>query len=501
MLFNSLTFILGFLPIVLIGFFACGKLGYKRIAIFILVFASLVFYSWWNPSYLSLILISIIFNYAVGDRLGNLDTNKAIRQKKFLLVIGIVSNLALLAYFKYANFFLDSLNTLFGSSWNAPQVILPLAISFFTFQQISYLIDAYNNQTKKYNFLYYCLFVTFFPQLIAGPIVHHKDIIPQFSQQNFQKDNREDLVVGITIFVIGLFKKVAIADSLAPLANGIFAIANRGGDLSFFDGWSAALFYTFQLYFDFSGYSEMAIGSARMFGIKLPVNFNSPYKAVSIADFWRRWHITLSNFLRDYLYIPLGGNRHGDTRKIINLVLTMSIGGLWHGAGWTFVLWGGIHGCYLSLNHLWRNFSSRCWGKNLDRQYPLIRILSRGITFISVVFAWVLFRAETFDSAVAIWRAAIGLNGIELSDFVQNSRSTLIIVLLCLWVWLLPNVQEWMFKYQPVLNLPKIELNSLWQKLHWRPNVNFGLIMGIIIFCIAKTSLNSPTSEFLYFNF
>ena len=291
MLFNSYTFIFLFLPTVLLGFHLIGKQGHHRVAIAWLVGASLFFYGWWNPAYLGLMLVSIFFNYGIGVSLGGAPKQP---NKKPILIFGVIVNLGLLAYFKYANFFVDNLNNIAGTDIVLEQIILPLAISFFTFQQIAYLVDAWRGETKEYNFLHYCLFVTFFPQLIAGPIVHHKEMLPQFAKDVVYKLRSKHLAIGLTIFAIGLFKKVVLADGISVYASPVFDAAEAGVVLTFFEAWGGSLAYTFQLYFDFSGYSDMAIGIARMFGIRLPLNFNSPYKATSIIDFWRKWHITLS---------------------------------------------------------------------------------------------------------------------------------------------------------------------------------------------------------------
>ena len=303
MLFNSYEFIFLFLPTVLLCFHLIGKQGYHRVAIAWLICVSLFFYGWWNPAYLLLILSSVLLNYSVGVLLIHNSGRNLL--SKNILGIGVSVNLAILGYFKYANFFVDNLNALSDTNLILNEVILPLAISFFTFQQIAYLVDAYRGKIIEYNFLHYCLFVTFFPQLIAGPIVHHKEMLPQFANDAIYKLRSKSLAIGMTIFALGLFKKVVIADGISIYATPVFDAAEAGIILTFFEAWSGALAYTFQLYFDFSGYSDMAIGIARMFGIRLPLNFNSPYKATSIIDFWRRWHITLSRFLRDYLYISL----------------------------------------------------------------------------------------------------------------------------------------------------------------------------------------------------
>ncbi|NET83882.1 MAG: MBOAT family protein [Moorea sp. SIO1F2] len=501
MLFNSPEFIFLFLPLTLFFFFMLGRKGYYQGAIAFLVAASLLFYAWWNPPYLALLIFSIFFNYTVGSALSKRLILSV--SPKLLLVLGIAVNLALIGYFKYANFFVYNVSFILGKTFNFDQIILPLAISFFTFQQITYLVDAYRGETQDYSFLEYCLFVTFFPQLIAGPIVHHKEVMPQFANKSIYRFNPEDLAVGVTIFSIGLIKKVLIADIAGLYATPVFNAAASGELLTFYDAWSGALFYTFQLYFDFSGYSEMAIGAARMFGIKLPLNFNSPYKAVNISDFWRRWHITLSNFLRDYLYIPLGGNRKGELRRNLNLIITMLLGGLWHGAGWTFVLWGGLHGVYLCLNHQWRS-CRKFLGHDLKKSNWWSRTISCFITFIAVVFGWVLFRADNLDSASLMVQTMLGINGISLSASMVTFKKLLII--LFLFIWLIPNSQQWMEQYKPALNLPVVKTYSnwysqVWKKLQWQPNQTFGIIIGVLLFIAIKTILTAVDSEFLYFNF
>jgi len=290
MLFNSAEFIFMFLPVVLLVFYMIGSFGNHRVAISWLVGASLFFYGWWNPAYLGLMLGSILFNYAMGAVLvGGKDGAHA----RLMLAVGVACNLAILGYFKYANFFVGNLNVLTGSSYHLETIILPLAISFFTFQQITFLVDASRGETREYNFLHYSLFVTFFPQLIAGPIVHHREMLPQFAKDSIYRVNQSSLAIGLVIFLLGLFKKVVLADGVAAYATPVFDAAESGVVITFFEAWAGALAYTFQLYFDFSGYSDMAIGIARMFNIHLPLNFNSPYKAVNIIEFWRRWHMTM----------------------------------------------------------------------------------------------------------------------------------------------------------------------------------------------------------------
>jgi alginate O-acetyltransferase complex protein AlgI len=355
MLFNSPIFIFFFLPTVLIVFLLlksfsarAGNHIQKRLPIIWLILASLFFYGWWYPGNLGIILTSIALNYGLGILLNRNGFSPVVR--KFLLVVGISGNLLAIAYYKYAAFLVDNANSLLGQNFQVPDIILPIAISFFTFQQIAYLVDAYAVRSEERNFVNYIFFITFFPQLIAGPIVHHSDVLPQLSQARW-KVAIPEIMIGSTIFIMGLFKKVIFADSIAEYATPVFNAASENIIPTFSEAWVGALAYTFQLYFDFSGYSDMAIGLAFMFGIRLPINFFSPYQAISITDFWRRWHITLSNFLRDYLYIPLGGNRKGNLRQSLNLMATMLLGGLWHGAGWTFILWGGLHGVALVINH------------------------------------------------------------------------------------------------------------------------------------------------------
>ena len=345
MLFNSFEFIFIFLPVSLVLFFYIGRKDEnvrRQLPIIWLIVASLIFYGRWKPLNLPLIVLSIGVNYYLGYWLSN-ELQKP-WLKKTMFVIGIVFNLGLISYFKYSNFILSNINRVLGTNFDLPAVVIPLAISFFTFQQIAYLVDAYRGETKEYDLRKYMLFVCFFPQLIAGPIVHHKEILPQFEKASIYKFSQRTLSIGLTVFIAGLFKKVIFADRIAEYSNLAFAAASQGINLTFSESWVGALGYSLQLYFDFSGYSDMAIGAAYMFGIRLPLNFNSPYKAISIVDFWRRWHITLSHFLRDYLYIPLGGSRQGELRRYSNLFVTMLLGGLWHGAGWTFVFWGALHG-------------------------------------------------------------------------------------------------------------------------------------------------------------
>ena len=527
MLFNSLEFIFIFLPITLFAFFQLGRRGYYKIAIGWLVVASLFFYGWWNPAYLGLLIFSLLFNYLLGSALSQRFTVPL--SKKWLLTLGIAVNLSLLGYFKYANFFVSTINDLTGTNFNLIHIILPLGISFFTFEQITFLVDVYRGETKEASLLNYSLFVTFFPRLIAGPIILHRETMPQFADKSIYRFNLEDMAIGLTIFSLGLFKKVVFADSIAVYATSFFNSAAEGVAPTFFEAWGGALAYTLQLYFDFSGYSDMAIGAARMFGIKLPLNFYSPYKAVNIINFWRQWHITLSNFLRDYLYIPMGGNRQGEVRRNINLMITMLLGGLWHGAGWTFVLWGGLHGLYLIINHQWRAFR-KFLGHDLKKSHWWSRGLGCLVTFLAVVVAWVLFRAQNLDAAIAMLQGMVGKNGIFIPLSIANSLGPMKSFLATLGVtfqneggerlaftyfwsctllaiaWFTPNTQQWMEQYKPSLEQYVPKLNSggdarRWRKWQWQPTRVFGIILGVLLFIVAKTFVNAPPSEFLYFNF
>jgi len=401
MIFSSYEFIFLFLPISLFIYFYLNKKKLIILATAFLGFASLFFYSWWNIIYLPLILTSVIINYLTG-----LLITKSKLPKKTLLILGIIFNISLLGYFKYSDFFLQNFNVLSNSSYSLLAITLPLAISFFTFQQIAYLADSYKGQVSDRNFLNYIVFVTFFPQLIAGPIVHHKEMMPQFTNISNKILNYKNIYLGVFIFSIGLFKKVVIADTFAIWAINGFDVLDQ---LHLIEAWATSLSYTFQLYFDFSGYTDMAIGAALLFNIKLPLNFNSPYKSTNIRDFWRRWHITLSRFLRDYVYVPMGGNKKGNFRLYGNLITTFLIGGLWHGAGWTFILWGLMHGIAIIVHRLWSIV-----GVTLNKYVAWL------LTFNFINFSWVFFRAENLEDAIKIIKGMLGLSGVVLPNFLKN---------------------------------------------------------------------------------
>ena len=397
MLFNSYEFIFLYLPLVFLVFFGLAKWGGRQAATCWLVLASFFFYGWWDWHYVPLLFASICFNYLVGRRIQQGERRKA------WLVFGIALNLALLGYFKYTGFFLETVNSLAGSLvFDVPHIVLPLGISFFTFTQTAYLVEEYRGEAAEHSFLTYCEFVTIFPHLIAGPIIRHRDMLPQFTdEKNFYIDYK-NIALGITLFTMGLFKKTVIADYLSSWVADVFS---RADSLTFLEAWIGALSYTFQLYFDFSGYSEMAIGLGLMFNLRFPTNFNSPYKAKNVIDFWRRWHMTLGLWVRDYLYIPMGGNRAGELGKMRNLFLSMLLIGLWHGAGWSFVLWGGTHGILLMINHQWRRLHIQlpdglCWA----------------MTFLCVTGCWVLFRAESFGQASDVMLAMADMGHIVLPE-------------------------------------------------------------------------------------
>ena len=353
MLFNSGLFIFGFLPVFLLGFFVLCGAGWRQPAICWALIGSLVFYGWNDPFRLLPIIVgSIAFNFLVGSAMAR-------KQSAWLLLIGVSGNLALLIYFKYAMFLLGSFSALVGVPPPEIKIYLPIGISFYTFTQIAFLVDTYQGRVREYEPLKYGLFVSYFPHLIAGPIIHHKEIMPQFERDEVYSPRLEFIVPGLTWFAIGLFKKVVLADNVARFVEPAFKAAAAGTPVGLADAWIGTISYALQIYFDFSGYSDMAIGLALMMGIRFPLNFNSPYKAASLIDFWRRWHMTLSRFLRDYLYIPLGGGRRGEAQRYLNLMVTMLLGGLWHGASWNFFVWGALHGSGLAVNHLWRSVATR----------------------------------------------------------------------------------------------------------------------------------------------
>lgn len=522
MLFNSHAFLFLFLPLTLLGFFALGRISMKLAAGW-LAAASLFFYGWWSPAYVALLLVSILGNFFAGSAIARAQSAGNAVRSRWLLRLAIIANLLLLAYYKYANFFVGNFNTLSGAGLGfaevvLPEVVLPLGISFFTFTQIAFLVDAHQGKAREYNLMHYGLFVTYFPHLIAGPILHHGEMMPQFARPEIYRPQHDLIAAGLTLFVLGLAKKVLIADGVSVYVAPVFDAPGAGVTLTLLEAWCGALAYTFQLYFDFSGYSDMAVGLSLMFGVRLPINFQSPYKAVNIIDFWRRWHMTLSRFLRDYLYVPLGGNRKSRMRRYINLLLTMLLGGLWHGAGWTFVLWGALHGIYLVINHGWRELRRRL-GQDIHRATPWGRRAGCLLTFVAVVVGWVLFRAPDVATAKAILCAMAGFNGVVLPEawlaklgplagMLQSmginfgatpalARTGVLnwIWVLLLLVWLAPNTQQIMAAAKPALAV----LVEAPTRLQWRVSLPWALLT-VVLLLVVIVNLGRH-SEFLYFQF
>ncbi len=498
MLFNSYSFLLLFLPVTLLVYVLAARTVGRGAAFSWLVLASLFFYGWWRWFNLALLLGSLVFNYTAGTWLGRLEQR---RPARVVLGLALAFNLGFLGYFKYANFFVENLNDVFKTGWGWAEIALPLGISFYTFQKVAYLVDSYQGRTRGYGFRDFCLFVSFFPQLIAGPITHHGEIMPQFRNRDPAKVSWDDWSVGWTLFVFGLAKKVLIADRLAEFATPVFRVAQQGGHLGLTEAWVGVLAYTLQLYFDFSGYSDMAIGLARLFGLRLPMNFNSPYQATNIADFWRRWHITLSRFLREYLYIPLGGNRHGPARKYLNLFLTMLVGGFWHGAGWTFVLWGALHGFYLLVYHAWRDWR----GERVQAPPGRLGLFgARAVTFLAVMFAWVFFRASSLAAAKTLLLGLVGGHGFHSNLARISVVNGLIYATVFLFVvWFLPNTNQLLARFGPTLEYEgegePARRPGPPARLTWAPRPVWMLIVVALAVC-SVVGL-SRVSEFIYWQF
>jgi alginate O-acetyltransferase complex protein AlgI len=513
MLFNSFEYLFLFLPVTLILFQILARAPSTERQIYWLVLASGIFYASWKPVYLLLIVASVVVNFLLGKRLARADPGRV----RHWLAIGVGFNLGLLGYFKYTGFFLDGLNALGLWLIPIPEITLPLAISFFTFQQIAYLVDVSRGDCREYQFHHYVLFVMFFPQLIAGPIVHHKEMMPQFDSLRPRAEVSTDFSVGFTLIAIGLFKKVVLADSLGEIVDPVFAAAGNGQSLSQVDALLGTFGFSFQIYFDFSGYSDIAIGSARLFGIRLPENFRSPYKSASMIEMWRRWHMTLSRFLRDYLYIALGGNRHGTLKRYRNLMITMLLGGLWHGAAWTFVFWGGLQGIYLCINHGWRAMAKRVTIIN-RLQRPVFAPLFILLTFTAWAIAFVLFRADSTATAWSIIETGfLGLSGNKslllsgvLSDSLIREAALLVgtrlppyteiyllLVASAAICWLLPNSQEFLADYRPTLVEGEVTLRR--PVIRWQPGLLNAAITAAL-FTISVLSITSM-SRFIYFQF
>jgi len=513
MLFNSVEYLLFLLPIALVGFrFLSRWQGMER-QILWLVLVSLFFYGSWEPVYLLLIGASVGVNFTLGKQLKRC----AGKTRSVWLALGVAFNLGLLGYFKYTGFFIEGLNALGVWLIPIPEITLPLAISFFTFQQIAYLVDVARGECEEYQFHHYALFVLFFPQLIAGPIVHHKEMMPQFEKPRPAHKSLEDISVGMTLIALGLFKKVVVADSMAEIVDPVFNGVAQGALVNQTDALLASVGFSFQIYFDFSGYSDIAIGSARLFGIRLPENFDSPYKSASVIDIWRRWHMTLSRFLRDYLYFSLGGNRNGRFRRYRNLMLTMLLGGLWHGAAWTFVIWGGLHGLYLCVNHAWRALTAQAGLHDLfaHRAFTPMFVL---LTFLGWTVAMVFFRAVDTATAWSILAAsAAGQNGVNpelLAGALQNglisrvfsiadlpystyvASYVLLVAAGCI-CWLLPNSQQFLRDWGPVITAGGETPPPA--RFRWQPGYRYALLTALLL---GISILNlADVSRFIYFQF
>ncbi len=489
MLFSSPEFIFIFIPIVLLFAFIAQNYINKEANIFIIILSSIFFYGFWNISYVPLLLGSILFNFLI---------HKKIKDSR-MLITGLIINISVLLFFKYTNFFIDNLSMILDKTFTKYNIALPLAISFFTFQQIAFIVDSYKNKTSKFSIHEYILFITFFPQLIAGPIVRFHQFIPQLQSKKLNI-SLENFSIGIVIFSIGLFKKIVLADQLGIVSDKVFLDSNQH-TLSFFESWGGILAFTFQIYFDFSGYSDMAIGLGQIFGIKLPLNFNSPYKSKSIIDFWRRWHISLSSFLKEYIYIPLGGNKKGTFIKYLNILVVMIIGGVWHGAGWNFILWGFSHGILLILNHEINRKNIKIFLPTLAKQI---------ITFLLVTITWVLFRAENILSIKNFYSGMIGQNGFyldrRLEKFLPFTSSLIIfeglhigsfdlegvfyIAVSILIISLFANTNE-------IINKKEKSLINL----NFDFNIRGSIYLATILFVSIQLMFNIPKTEFLYFDF
>ena len=515
MLFNSYEFLFLFLPVTLAAFFALSSFKFLKVAAAWLALVSLFFYGYWSPRYVLLLMASITFNFFAGQAIAKYRNSERPQSSHRILVLALVVNLGALAYFKYANFLVDSINLAAHTNLTMAQIILPIGISFFTFTQIAYLVDTFRGKVQESRFIPYVLFVTFFPHLIAGPVLHHSEMMPQFARADTYRFNLGNFVTGLAFFGMGLFKKVVLADGIQPFVGPVFE-SDPAHSLTLIEAWGGILAYTLQLYFDFSGYSDMAIGLSKMINIDLPINFNSPYKATNISQFWRRWHMTLSRFLRDYLYVALGGNRRGVARRYVNLLLTMLLGGLWHGAGWTYVIWGGLHGLYLVVNNLWQAVRERVFKQDLSKSTLAGRVASVLLTFLCVVVAWVFFRATSFDAAVGVLRGMFGLNGLLLPPQAQGYlglaslsagswvsfgqmeafggvRQIAWIACLLTIVWICPNSQALIGRMRQAVTDARVT-NVSWG---W---FSMGALMAAV-FVLAAINGSHGSSEFIYFNF
>jgi D-alanyl-lipoteichoic acid acyltransferase DltB (MBOAT superfamily) len=497
MLFTSGEFLFVYLPVALGAFFLIARLAGRAAAALWLALASLVFYGYWRPEHVALLVTSILVNYLFGALILQ-ARSEGRASARGLLTAAVAANLVVLGYFKYANFFVSTVASVSGEPLGTVDVLLPLGISFFTFTQIAYLVDVHAGKVTERNPIHYALFVTYFPHLIAGPVLHHAEMMPQFAKADIYRAYLRSMTIGLAFLTIGLAKKILVADSVAPLANDAFAQATVG-PLTTFAAWLGMLAYTLQIYFDFSGYSDMAVGLSLLIGVRLPYNFNSPYKARNISDFWRRWHMTLSRFLRDYLYIALGGNRRGAFRRYSNLLVTMLLGGLWHGASWTFVVWGGLHGIYLCVNHVWQWL----WERIPIERHPkgpawsaAARLSSVALTLLAVIVAWVFFRATTIHSAFGIVGSLFGL-GNSTPATAPPPHAPMI------WIALFSAIALFARNSQQLIDGNMAKALDRVAERSWYGELLAALCgaMIVVIVLLALIAASRNVTEFIYFNF
>ncbi|HEY0315233.1 MAG TPA: MBOAT family protein [Sphingomonas sp.] len=488
MLFTSGLFLFLFLPLTLALFYGLARLSGPRLAAAWLAFMSLAFYAYWMPVYLGLLLGSILLNY-----LGGIAIVRATDRERARLVTTafVATDLLVLGFFKYYNFFTDNLRAV-ALPLPVLNVVLPIGISFFTFTQIAFLVDSYRGKARDARPIHYLLFVTYFPHLIAGPILHHSEMMPQFEERRTYRPDLARFATGFAFLLAGMIKKVLVADSISPIADRAFQAAGIG-QVGVFHAWEGAIAYALQIYFDFSGYSDMAVGLSLLFNIQLPYNFASPYRSTSIVEFWRRWHMTLSRFLRDYLYIALGGNRHGNVRRYANLAATMLLGGLWHGAAWTFVIWGGLHGAFLVVNHGWRYIQGRIFSGAAGGGGRIGAVLGWLLTMLAVLIAWVFFRAASIAEAIAMLRAMAG-HAPAVDFLAGRAIDWLPLAALGLFAAVLPNSQQViMGRIAPAIERARASGGgTIWLAL------GIGLVLLVWLALVAASRENSA---FIYFNF
>ena len=540
MLFNSYEFLFVFLPLTLGGFFLFGRSS-RTWAIRWLIVASLGFYAWWRPLNVLIIAPSIAVNYLLARALLRYSRSDNSAASKRILLVGIIFNIAFLGYFKYANFVVHATNDVVGTTFVMSTIILPLGISFITFQKIAFLLDVHARRIEDFTLQDYCLFVLFFPQMIAGPIVHYREMLPQFHRASC-KPEVDHVAVGLTLFTFGLFKKVVLADGISSLVSPLYAQAALGASVSLIPAWLAAIGFTLQIYFDFSGYTDMALGLARLFGVRFPPNFNSPLRASSIIDFWLRWHMTLTRFLTAYIYNPLAlraarrraarglpafGGRSTTTVAFLEVltvpvIVTMFVSGVWHGAGYLFILWGLLHGVYITINHGWRTLAHRLW-HDRESYSKIMRPIGWVLTFVAVTAAMVLFRSSNLTAAAGLLGGMAGAHGIAIPASIYDRLGPLAALLrsgdpvlaaagvslpaLLKWTvglgfiaLAMPNTLEILSHYQPALGVqPVVATNALEKTASWKPSLAWALAVSLLA-VIGILHLGG-NSEFLYWQF